>query len=70
MKIRIVTWNGPAEGIEFDWPEGWPMPRVGELVNVHEHSGTAYVVTELCWYPGEDNSKSFDVLVFIEQKES
>jgi hypothetical protein len=47
MKVKMTT-AGTDEGRQIEWPEDWPVPRVGDPVSLPE--GTLYVRT-VVWYP-------------------
>lgn len=44
------------------WPEGWPIPRVGD--GIDNQDGVTFTVTAVDWYPhGEDGSEPFVYVV-------
>ena len=60
MKVECHT---PYRGVE--WPEGWPVPRVGD--GVYTVDGDPLVVRAVDWYPhGEDGSEPFVYVVLKE----
>lgn len=47
VTVRVVP------GGTFDWPAGWPLPRVGDTVDADEYGG---VVRSVNWYPTNSHS--------------
>jgi hypothetical protein len=35
----------------LDWPEQWPLPRTGELVEMGPERGGEYTVSQVHWFP-------------------
>ena len=44
--------QGHSEREEVVWPEGWPIPREGEIVEAK--GPTLLVVRSVTWYPHRD----------------
>ena len=66
--MRVVTrivgpaCNSGGRGISIDWPPGWAVPRVDEVVMFAD--GTLVFVREVTWYPqgeGMDEDDPSDV---------
>jgi hypothetical protein len=46
------------------WPEGWPIPRVGDEIN--NQDGDSFEVTTVAWYPhGEHGEDDLEPFVYI-----
>lgn len=45
------------------WPEGWPVPRIGEEI---DYKGVIFTVRTVVWYPeGDINSFSPEPYVYV-----
>lgn len=65
----VITTDGEQPS-EVEWPEGWPIPRVGDRVSLPESSEPLSVrVVE--WYPqgDEDHAEAFVYLVIGKRRE-
>ena len=68
MKVRFYVGDQAYPGEKFGpgpvWPDGWPVPRIGdEVTSVH---GITLKVTAVDWYPeGEDGDDEPYVYVVL-----
>jgi hypothetical protein len=65
LDVRLVPAGAiPAGATRTGWPEGWPVPRVGELI---EDGGHTYDVVNVTYYPAgapiNDDSAPFVYVV-------
>lgn len=54
--INVVGWHPRPE---VTWPEGWPVPRIGDQVQVKDK---ILFVRDVCWYPLGDRE---DIYPFV-----
>lgn len=61
MKVQIsVVGSHPRPDIT--WPEGWPVPRLGEIVSADSEE---YSVRTIVWYPHGDPETPEDPEPFV-----
>lgn len=57
MRVRAVV-SGEPRGAANDvrWPEGWPAPAQGDLVDLGgQTSANTYLVNRVIWHPHGDS---------------
>lgn len=59
VEVRVST----ATDVEVTWPDGWPVPSVGDLV--HLPDGVALTVTYVNWFPDGDDSDDSEPYVYV-----
>jgi hypothetical protein len=50
--LRVVWWTEAVQ-TKPTWPEGWPLPRIGD--EVHLPDGSEAEVTSVTWYPNGEH---------------
>ena len=60
--ITSIVGNFDNKIPEIEWPEGWPIPRVGD--EVYSKNNDLLFVRHVCWYPhGEFGNEPFIYIV-------
>lgn len=65
MKIKVTLVGIVDRRRRLDWPEGWPVPREGDTVEIPDLDESPLSVRTVVWYPegGDDDSEPFVYLV-------
>ena len=63
LKIKCSV-SGVPNLYAIEWPDGWPVPRRGEIVDVASSPNTLYVKT-VVWYPEGDDSDDKEPFAYI-----
>ena len=63
MKV-IVSLTGTTRHREVAWPDGWPVPRAGDLVTLYPDIPEVTHVRTVVWFP-EGDAENAEPVVYL-----